>query len=184
MISVPGIGAGFRFKFEPHRDLVLTMKQTVNVVMHAAKKGDIVAGAIQFRPGFEATPILAAGAFEQQTMKMQSTLSQSPGPGFLAQLVGTLQGQSEPYLTEGDPSEKEFKEASRRAASSTARLPRADTPMSMFLIQTPAPESWALPEPQRRWVKLVTEECLVDSNEPWKLATRFQSTPPIQPPTA
>ena len=143
------------------RSFIFTMYPALNVAMHAVKRGDIVAGVFQFRPGLESTLVTSAGIMEQEVSKLRATLNAERN----RPIASSASGQ---FLTEGNPVEAEFEEASRRAATQVPIQGRLTKRVAIAEMK-PLTGREPMSAPRRQYSKLISEECMVDRKEPWRL---------------
>ncbi|KAH8174530.1 clr5 domain-containing protein [Sarocladium implicatum] len=147
------------------RSFIFTLSPAMNVAMHAVKRGDVVGGVFQLRTGSESTSVTMAGVVEQEVAKLRAALKAER-----SQNMPTIGPTSPPgpFLTDGDAVEAEFEEASRGAAIQGVMQGALTTKVAVAEMK-PLTSREPMPLPQRQYMKLVAEECMVDRREPWKL---------------
>jgi hypothetical protein len=165
----------------PQKDFVLTLPEKLNVSMHIIKRGGLIAGAIQFRPGYEGDSVFMEGHWEQQVMVIQRLLTVMAGSKLSKALSmpeyssGSVQNPDPgPFLTDGEAVEIEFMDASHRAAVRAA-MSRPDAALpEAALLSRPMTAAESKTASGRAFSRLVADGTLVDRNELWKRAARAE----------
>jgi hypothetical protein len=166
LISTPGSGLAYRIEVSPQSTAYMTVKPGMHMAMHIVKKGGVLAGVTRFCRGYESFPVFMGGQIDHEGTKMGLLSQPSPRPDAETTAFG-------PFLTEEDGAiEAEFKETSQRAA---IQMPARPSPkIEVALVNSLQRVLGPLPAPQRDWIRMASEDYIVDRNAPWKLASRPQ----------
>lgn len=175
MFSSPLLGSGYRVAISPRKDYVLTIKAPFNVAMHFIKRGDLVAGAIQFCPGHEGIPLFMEGQMEVEGANITRMLTAMRGSQpDVRSLAPETSSTPEPFLTDDDAVETEFIDASYRAALQAVMPRPQDNPGEFALVSRPMTAAEETSGPGRLLSRLSAEASIVDRAEPWKQARKAQ----------
>ena len=173
-LSQPHLGIACRVSISAKKDFVVALQPPLNVAVHMIKRGDLLAGAIQFRDGYEGQALFMEGRLERGRQNLHSCLSAAsegryPGSETESLLDPQLAAnRSESFLTDGDLVESEFREAHERAAVKSAMAAVTSAHTESALISRPMTEADELTVAGRTFSRLMAEGILLDRAEPWK----------------
>jgi hypothetical protein len=191
MVSVPHIGSSIRTAVSPQQDVIIALQPAVNVAMHLVKRGDLIAAALQFRPGYEGASIFMEGRMESEKEGLSTLARAVAGKSASQHVLGpepppaapapALESNG-PTLTDDGAVEAEFDNLSKRAAIRTAF--RYDSGKGaefctgrvkeFALVSRPMSAVEAKSEAGQTMANLVRVGSLLNREEPWKRGRLLQ----------
>ncbi|KAH8168979.1 clr5 domain-containing protein [Sarocladium implicatum] len=179
ILAQPHLGIGYRAAIGAGLDFVVALQPPLNVAMHVIKRGDMLACAIQFRPGYEGLALFMEGRLDREQGKLSNwfsaaaTNSESKPETFLGPSPAA---NAEPFMTDDSVVETEFIAASRRAAVGSALSHPESALVQSAMVSSPMTEIEKTSGAGQAFDRLLAEGVLLDRAEPWKCATTPESS--------